>query len=69
MRDFNLFPIPQNLLTLERKYGDSLNFEDINGFRQKKRKRTRERESTIDDGMTETQMQSEWGKTTVVSDN
>ena len=69
VRDFNLFPIPQNLLTLERKYGDSLNFEDINGFRQKKRKRTRERDSIIDDGMTETQMQSEWGKTTVVSDN
>ena len=69
VRDFNLFPIPQNLLTLERKYGDSLNFEDINGFRQKKRRRTRDRESIIDDGMTETQMQSEWGKTTVVSDN
>jgi hypothetical protein len=33
VRDFNLFPVPINLLTLERKYGDSLNFEDLNGFR------------------------------------
>lgn len=39
VRDFNLFPAPQNLLTLERKYGDSLNFEDLNGFRQKRRRR------------------------------
>lgn len=42
VRDFNLFPIPNNLLTLERKYGDSLNFEDINGFKQRKRKKTRD---------------------------
>ena len=33
VRDFDLFPITQNLLTLERKYGDSLNFEDLNGFK------------------------------------
>jgi hypothetical protein len=33
VRDFNLFPITQNLLTLERKYGDSLNYEDLNGFK------------------------------------
>ena len=53
MRDFNLFPIPQNLITLERKYGDSLSFEDINGFKQRRRKRTRERDSVADDGTTE----------------
>ena len=41
VRDFNLFPNTQNLLTLERKYGDSLNFEDLNGFKQRKRKRAR----------------------------
>ena len=41
IRDFNLFPNTENLLTLERKYGDSLNFEDLNGFKQKKRRRTR----------------------------
>merc|ERR1712151_117861 len=40
VRDFNLFPITENLLTLERKYGDSLNFEDLHGYKQRK-KRTR----------------------------
>ena len=33
VRDFNLFPITENLLTLERKYGDSLNYEDLHGFK------------------------------------
>jgi len=33
VRDFDLFPTPVNLLTLERKYGDSLNYEDLNGFK------------------------------------
>lgn len=27
------------MLTLERKYGDSLNFEDLNGFRKKRVKK------------------------------
>ena len=31
VRDFNLFPITVNLLTLERKYGDSLSEEDLSG--------------------------------------
>lgn len=33
VRDFNLFPNVTNLLTLERKYGDSLIYEDLNGFK------------------------------------
>lgn len=33
VRDFNLFPEPQKLLTLERKYGDSLDHEDLYGFK------------------------------------
>jgi hypothetical protein len=33
IRDFNLFANTENLLTLERKYGDSLHFEDLNGFK------------------------------------
>ena len=33
VRDFNLFPNTENLLTLERKYGDSLNHEDLYGFK------------------------------------
>lgn len=39
VRDFNLFPEPTNLLTLERKYGDSLNHEDMYGVPQKKKRR------------------------------
>ena len=38
VRDFNLFPVTKDLLTLERKYGDSLLFEDINGYKQKKKR-------------------------------
>lgn len=33
VRDFNLYPNTTNLLTLERKYGDSLNHEDLYGFK------------------------------------
>ena len=39
IRDFNLFPETQTLLTLERKYGDSLNFEDLHGYVGKPRKK------------------------------
>jgi len=39
VRDFNLFPQLVNLLTLERKYGDSLSYEDLNGHKQKKKKK------------------------------
>ena len=36
VRDFNLYPTAQNLLTLERKYGDSLTLFDLNGVKPKK---------------------------------
>ena len=39
IRDFNLFPMTDKLLTLERKYGDSLNFEDLYGKPGKPKKR------------------------------
>lgn len=39
VRDFNLFPVPETLLTLERKYGDSLNYEDMHGKPGKQRKK------------------------------
>lgn len=39
VRDFNLFPVPERLLNLERKYGDSLNYEDLYGVPQKPKKR------------------------------
>ena len=68
VRDFNLFPITENLLTLERKYGDSLNHEDLYGFKQRrKRKAKMQGDSTIMGGQTEdgtTEMQSEAGRTT-----
>lgn len=41
VRDFNLFPVPKNLLTIERKYGDALSHEDINGVKLRKRRRTK----------------------------
>ena len=31
VRDFNLYPSSENLLTLERKYGDSLSLFDLAG--------------------------------------
>lgn len=40
VRDFNLFPLVERLLNLERKYGDSLSYEDLYGVKNKpKRKR------------------------------
>ena len=39
VRDFNLFPLPETLLTLERKYGDSLNYEDMHGKPGKQRRK------------------------------
>ena len=47
IRDFNLFPDTEKLLTLERKYGDSLNFEDLNGYPGKPKKKKH-----VDDGST-----------------
>ena len=41
MRDFNLFPSSENLLILERKYGDSLTFFDLNGIKPKKKRRVK----------------------------
>jgi hypothetical protein len=39
VRDFNLLPDTANLLTLERKYGDLLNYEDLLGVRQKRKRK------------------------------
>jgi hypothetical protein len=39
VRDFNLFPETETLLTLERKYGDSLNYEDLHGKPGEKKKK------------------------------
>jgi len=67
VRDFNLFPGTQNLLTLERKYGDALNHEDLYGFKQRRKKKMRATGDNFaggtEDGGT-TEQQSELGKTT-----
>lgn len=39
VRDFNLYPSAENLLTLERKYGDSLSLYDLAGIKPKKNRR------------------------------
>lgn len=46
IRDFNLFPDTEKLLTLERKYGDSLNMEDLTG-KPGKPKKKRAGEETV----------------------
>ena len=56
MRDFNLYPITENLLTLERKYGDSLNHEDLYGFKQRKKRKAKvgaDGSTVQEDGTTE----------------
>ena len=52
VRDFNLFPSTTNLLIFERKYGDALSFEDINGFKLRKRRRTAQHREANDNTAT-----------------
>jgi hypothetical protein len=57
VRDFNLFPSAENLLILERKYGDSLSFFDLNGIKPKKKRRAKQdgvQGSVADDKTVET---------------
>jgi len=39
VRDFNLFPSVENLLVMDRKYGDALDFYDLHGAKKKKKKK------------------------------
>ena len=39
LRDCNLFPDVENLLKIERKYGDSLSLEDLLGVVEPKKKK------------------------------
>lgn len=61
VRDFNLFPCPANLLVFERKYGDALSFEDINGFKMRKRRRTRNTNTTTTSDGATTMAVTEYG--------
>ena len=47
IRNFNLFPETDKILLLERKYGDSLNFEDLNGVPKKPKKKKITEEASI----------------------
>jgi len=55
IRDFNLYPVTERLMTLERKYGDALNHEDLYGFKQRRKRRAMRTtgESTYDGNLTE----------------
>lgn len=48
IRDFNLYPSAENLLTLERKYGDSLTVYDLTGQKPKKKKKVKAEGSLAD---------------------
>jgi len=48
IRDFNLYPSAENLLTLERKYGDSLTVYDLTGQKPKKKKKVKAEGSFVD---------------------
>ena len=50
VRDFNLFPSTEKLLTLERKYGDSLNVEDMTGKPGKAKKKKDPMTSSVELG-------------------
>jgi len=53
LRDFNLYPTVERLTTLERKYGDAINKEDLFGFKEKKKRAKRTNQtSTGEDGAT-----------------
>ena len=57
VNEFNLFPSTENLLVLERKYGDSLSHYDINGCKQKKKRKQKQVDGAIlvDDHETKTE--------------
>jgi hypothetical protein len=38
---FDLFPEVTNLVTFERKYGDSINYEDMYGIKKRKKRRNK----------------------------
>ena len=66
VRDFNLYPNTVNLLTLERKYGDALSYEDLHGSKRRRKKKTKTGDAdNVDDGtsagLSETQRTAKTG--------
>jgi hypothetical protein len=52
LRNFDIYPAVDRLLTLERKYGDSINKEDFFGFKEKKKRNRKAAKNIGDDGAT-----------------
>lgn len=65
VRDFDLFPLPERLLNLERKYGDSLSHQDLYGKRQKSRKKR----SLIEEAGASTTLTGGWDQSLMLSTN
>ena len=53
VRDFDLYPSAENLLTLERKYGDSLTLFDLTGQKPKKARKRQHGTGATEDGRSE----------------
>jgi hypothetical protein len=52
LRNFDIYPAVDRLLTLERKYGDAINKEDLFGFKEKKKRKRKAAKTMGDDGAT-----------------
>jgi len=52
LRNFDIYPAVDRLLTLERKYGDAINKEDLFGFKEKKKRKRKATKTIGDDGAT-----------------
>ena len=48
VNNFDLFPSHNNLLVFERKYGDSISYEDQFGIKKRKKKRKQNKEALDD---------------------
>ena len=51
VRDFNLYPVALHLLTLERKYGDSLTNYDLTGQKPKRQRKKSKTDGTNSDAV------------------
>jgi len=53
VRDFDLYPTAEKLMTLERKYGDCLSLYDLTGQKPKKTRRKKQVDGETVDGRSE----------------
>lgn len=52
VRDFDLFPEYKYLITFDRKYGDTVTYEDMHGIKKKKKKRAKKTVDGVPDSVT-----------------